>query len=464
MMNQRHFLSTRWWLLLGLAGWMMLLTGPVQAEVKSLDALLKEVKHARHQASKQNSAREKTFKQARDQRASLLKKAKAQLAQQKKRSATLKTTIKTNEQTLIEIEHEITEKGAALGELFGVVRQIAGEVSAAFKLSIVSAEYADRATFLKTMADSRSLPSMADLNQLWFLMQQQMTVSGKVSRFTRTVITAGGEEQEKTVVRVGEFNVIAEGAYLQFLPKTQQLVELSRQPPELFLGMAKTLAQAQDGQHAFGLDPSRGALLALLTQVPNLEERVHQGGIIGYVILGIGVLALLVSLERYVYLGIVGFKIKRQKKRQAASAKNPLGRILQAYDQRGQQDVEMLSLKLDEAILRETPRLERRLVLLGIFATICPLLGLLGTVTGMIETFQSIAIFGTGDPKLMSSGISQALVTTGLGLVVAVPVILLHGFLQGKSNRLIQILDEESAGLIAQFAERHKGIGRVEPC
>jgi len=434
----------------------MAVLGPAQADANSLDALLKEVKQARHQASAENTAREVVFKQQLDQRQALLTKAKADLAQQKKRSVTLKATIKANEQALFEIEKDIREKGATLGELFGVVRQISGEVHAAFKHSIVSAEYPDRSAFLKTLSDSQSLPSMEDLQQLWFLMQQQMTVSGKVSRFTRTVIMAGGEEQEKTVVRVGEFNVISEGAYLQFLPKTRQLVELNRQPPELFLGMAETLGQAQDGLHAFALDPSRGTLLSLLTQIPNLEERVHQGGLIGYVILGIGVLALLVSLERYIYLGVVGFKIRRQKKRAQVSSKNPLGRILQTYDERGQQDVEMLSLKLDEAILRETPRLERRLVLLGIFATICPLLGLLGTVTGMIETFQSIAIFGTGDPKLMSSGISQALVTTGLGLIVAVPVILLHGFLQGKSNRLIQVLDEESAGLIAQFAEKKK--------
>ena len=115
--------------------------------------------------------------------------------------------------------------------------------------------------------------------------------------------------------------------------------------------------------------------------------------------------------------------------------------------------VETLSLKLDEAILRETPSIERGLVTLAILAAVAPMLGLLGTVSGMIETFQSITLFGTGDPKLMSGGISQALVTTELGLAVAIPILLIHSALSSKSNRLIQILDEESAAIVARNAE-----------
>ena len=133
--------------------------------------------------------------------------------------------------------------------------------------------------------------------------------------------------------------------------------------------------------------------------------------------------------------------------------KNPLGRILSVYSDKIAQDVETLSLKLDEAILRETPSIERGLITLAILAAVAPMLGLLGTVSGMIETFQSITLFGTGDPKLMSGGISQALVTTELGLAVAIPMLLIHSALSSKSNRLIQILDEESAAIVARNAE-----------
>lgn len=123
---------------------------------------------------------------------------------------------------------------------------------------------------------------------------------------------------------------------------------------------------------------------------------------------------------------------------------------------------ETLELKLDDAVLREIPALEVRLVWLKILAAVAPLLGLLGTVTGMILTFQQITLFGTGDPKLMAGGISQALVTTVLGLIVAIPMVLLHAMLNARSKGLIQVLEEESAGLIAEQSERRpQGQARV---
>jgi biopolymer transport protein ExbB len=203
------------------------------------------------------------------------------------------------------------------------------------------------------------------------------------------------------------------------------------------------------------VDPTRGAILALLVQAPDLKERIQQGGWIGYIILILGAIGLLVALVRFISLTVVGRGVASQQKNTEVSLKNPLGRILSVYSETGSQDVETLSLKLDEAILREIPKIERGIVTLAIIAAITPMLGLLGTVSGMIETFQSITLFGTGDPKLMSGGISKALVTTELGLAVAIPIMLIHSAISSKSNRLVQILDEESSALVAHNAEKH---------
>lgn len=471
VLMQHRRINIKRLLLIAMSLFLMIISANLLAQAKNLDVLLEEVRQARLLINSNNKEREQRFIKQRDERKRLLEQAHNELQQALAYSKQLKETLQSNDERLAEIDRQITIKGANLGELFGVVRQVSAETHANFNNSIISIQYPRRADFLKQLSDSKSLPSLKDLNRLWYEMQRQMTQSGKNVQFKQTIITADGNEEERIVTRIGEFNSISDGSYLQYLSKTNQLVELNRQPPQHFLTIAKQLELAQQGETAFAIDPSRGTLLALLTQMPDLEERIRQGGIIGYIILAIGALSLLIALERYIYLTITGFKINRQKKTNTVSLNNPLGRLLQLYHKftdnsmntLPEQDkfLETLTLKLDEAILRETPKLEKNLMVLGLFATIAPLLGLLGTVMGMIETFQSIALFGTGDPKLMSGGISQALVTTGLGLIVAVPLVLLHGFLQSKSNRLIQMLDEESSGYIAQLAEH---LGTKQAC
>ncbi len=433
------------------------------AQETNLDALLKEVRQSKYLINKDNKAREQRFRAEHSQRKKRLLQVKKELQQALVDSRRLKDTLQNNDQLLAEIDEQILKNSSNLGELFGVVRQISGETHAVFKNSIISIQYPERSKFLKRLSDSRTLPAINDLKRLWYEMQRQMTESGKNVQFKHMIITAQGNEEQRLITRIGEFNSLSQNTYLQYLNKTSQLVELKRQPPQHFLamiGQLETAAAAHEkGEIALAIDPSGGTLLSLMTQIPSIEERVRQGGIIGYIILFIGLLSVLIALERYIYLSLISYKINKQRKIAKASEKNPLGRIMHLYHQIREGDkqlisVETLSLKLDELILSETPKIEKGLVMLGLFATVTPLLGLLGTVIGMIETFQSIALFGTGDPKLMSGGISQALVTTGLGLIVAIPAILLHGFLQTKSNRLIQVLDEESAGYVAQIAEQ----------
>jgi biopolymer transport protein ExbB len=196
-------------------------------------------------------------------------------------------------------------------------------------------------------------------------------------------------------------------------------------------------------------------MLALLVQVPDLITRIKQGGIVGMIIIFLALAGVIIALERFYVLSVIDRKVVSQMK-DKQPGENPLGRIMKIFMDNPDIDSDTLGLKLDEAILKELPPLRRGLGTLALLAAIAPLLGLLGTVTGIIDTFQAITLFGTGDPRVMSGGISQALVTTVMGLVAAIPLLLLHSFLSTKSNRLIHILDENSAAFVAQLAESHK--------
>ncbi len=432
----------------------------VQAVEKpeNLDALLKQVKRDSILEQQQNKKREAEFVTARDKQAELLAQANAQLAEQERRTTLLNLAFQAQETSLAEKEALLQEKSGSLGELFGTVRQMANDSRSVLESSMTSVQKPGRTEFLTLLTERKQQPTIDELRDFWLMVQEEMTESGKIVQFTAPIITADGEVKEKQVTRVGVFTAFSEGNFLRYLPETGNLVELGRQPVERLRKIAFNFEQAgpEAGLQPVVVDPTRGAILALLVQAPDLKERIQQGGWIGYIILGLGAIGLLIALLRFISLAIVGRGIASQQKNlDKISLKNPLGRILSVYNDSGTQCVETLSLKLDEAILREIPKIERGIVTLAIIAAITPMLGLLGTVSGMIETFQSITLFGTGDPKLMSGGISQALVTTELGLAVAIPIMLIHSAISSKSNRLVQILDEESSALVAQNAEKH---------
>ena len=162
---------------------------------------------------------------------------------------------------------------------------------------------------------------------------------------------------------------------------------------------------------------------------------------------------MLLAAWRFVVLTKVGRQVNAQLQSSTPSTENPLGRVLAVAGDNASTDTETLELKLNEAVLKEIPALENSLTLLKIIAAVAPLLGLLGTVTGMIITFQAITIFGAGDPKTMASGISSALITTVLGLIVAIPTLLAHTVVNGRAKRVIHVLEEQAAGIIARNAE-----------
>ncbi|RMF97215.1 MAG: MotA/TolQ/ExbB proton channel family protein, partial [Gammaproteobacteria bacterium] len=367
-----------------------------------------------------------------------------------------------NEQEIATLSATLDDRLGSLKELFGVMQQVAGDARASFDASLTNIQYPDRGEFLEALAkkigSSSKLPSLEEIERLWFELQREMTESGRVVKFNTRVINNEGVEAPTDVVRVGLFNIITDGKYLKFEPTTQSVAELPRQPEQSrFIDSTSALFNATEGKVKFGLDPTLGGVLNSLVARPNLQERIQQGGLVGYLIIALGIIGLLIALERMVVLGITSRKVTAQLKSDKPSPDNPLGRVLMVYEENRDVDTETLELKMSEAIFKETPALNRALLFIKIISVVAPLMGLLGTVTGMIQTFQAITLYGTGDPKLMAGGISQALVTTVLGLTVAIPMVLLHTLVSGRSKRIIQVLQEQSAGIIAEHAEKHGG-------
>lgn len=427
-----------------------------QSDINTLDKLLDDVRQSRTLETQSNKKREARFLSERNIRRQLLKEAQARLRVEELREARLKSRFNSNEKILAQEEEKLHLRLGSLGELFGVVRQIAGDTQAILENSLVTAQIPGRDKALKALAVQKSTPDIAQLENLWIALQDEMTRSGKVVKYSDDVVLADGSESRQTVIRVGVFNAVSNGKYLRYIPETGQLVELARQPASHYLDMISSLESSQEQMTSLAIDPSRGVILSLLVQTPDIAERITQGKLIGYIILTIAGIGFLVALERMISLHRIGGRINKQIKTSSPSAANPLGIIMAVYQQNKSLDTDSLSRKLDEVILKSIPPLQRGLSTIKILSMIAPLLGLLGTVTGMIETFQAITLFGTGDPKLMAGGISQALVTTALGLIAAIPLILLYTILSTKSKRIIGILDEQSAGLLAMQTESNK--------
>ena len=419
-----------------------------------LQQLLESVRdHARAERAEQR-ARVNKFLEARNQRRELLAKAQAKLEQAQRQREQLLTDFEANTAELAELKAELTEKSGDLGELFGAARQTAREVKAVLADSPLTAEHPEPLKPLTALASNEAQPTMPQLRQLWSTLFEAIVASGEVSRFQAPVVTPDGQQETRQVVRVGTFNVVSAGRYLDYDGELGKLVELPAQPPGPVRATATDLIEADSGPVPFALDPTRGQLLSLLIQRPTLPERLDQGGLIGYLIVLLTAGGLVLVIERGIRLTLAERRIHRQLAGTGeAHPANPLGRVIQHYESQREEDTETLERKLDEAILKERPALQRRLPLIKLLAAVTPLLGLLGTVTGMIQTFQDITLFGTGDPQVMADGISQALVTTALGLSAAIPLIFLHTLLSARSRHLVEILEEQAAGLIALHAE-----------
>ena len=430
---------------------------PPVASAQTLDELARIVREAAQSETRINQQREASFVKERDKQQNLLVRARQELATENARSDRLRDEYDRNERSLAELETTLAERMGNLGELFGVARQASGDVQAALDDSMVTAQMPGRTQFLSDLAQRKELPTVPELRRLWSAMVTEIAESGKVVKFTAMVERTSGEKQDLEIIRLGVFNAVSDGQFLDWDTSKSRvnLIELARQPAARFRSMARNLQSAAPGEvTGFSVDFTRGQILRAVVQSKTPVERIREdGGTVGYVIIGLGLFGLLLCLWKIFSLYTTGAKMSRQLRSETADKSNPLGRVLTVYSGNPDTDIETLELKLDEAILRETAPIELGLSFIKVLYVVAPLLGLLGTVVGMIGTFQMITLFGTGDPRMMAGGISTALVTTVLGLVVAIPLTLLHSFLQGKAKTLIQVLEEQAAGLIARLAE-----------
>lgn len=443
------------------AAGIMSFSGAVFAQEKAanLDQLLKMVRDSKVAESQEASQREAEFRRSKANQAALLQKAEGEKASEEARSDRLEKKYEEQELLVQQKREQLEERMGSLKELFGHLTSTSGDLAGMMETSIVSAQYPNRADFLddliEKMNSETKLPSIDEIERVWYELQREIVESGRVVKFTAEVSDPAGNTEQREVVRIGNYNLLSNGKYLSYNSAKDTIGELGRQPNE-YLGGAQELQGATVGFTKVGVDPTGpqgGTLLAALINSPSLEERWHQGGVVGYVITVIFIIALLVSLWRWLALMAVGGKVKSQLKASQAKTNNPLGRVLKVAEDNPGIDGESLELKLEEAVLKERPSIEAYLGFIKIVSMVAPLLGLLGTVVGMIQTFQAITIYGAGDPTAMAGGISGALVTTVLGLVVAIPTVLIHAYLNGKAKTIIHILDEQSAGIIAEKSE-----------
>lgn len=429
-----------------------------QEKAVTVDQLVEMVKKSQINETAEHKQREQEFARDKANQANLLAQAKQIRANEESRSVVLDKKYAEQQLLITQKKQQLQERMGSMRELFGHLTSTAGDLRSNLEASLVSAQYPNRGDFvdglIEKMNGGTSIPDIEEIERLWAEILKELAESGKVVSFTGKVSKPTGEAADQTIIRVGTYNLVSEGKYLSYTDG--KILELPRQPGGKILASASAIASASESVD-FGIDPTGpagGVLLTALIDQPTLKEKAHQGGGVGYVIMGVGAFGLLLGLFRIIILLGVSGKVKAQLKSSTPNTNNPLGRVLKVAEENKNVDTETLELKMEEAILKERPSIESGLAILKIIAAVAPLLGLLGTVTGMIDTFQAITIFGAGDPKNMAGGISVALVTTVQGLLVAIPVVLLHTFVNGRAKAVTHVLEEQATGIVAENAER----------
>ncbi len=374
------------------------------------------------------------------------------------RSNSLSAEFDQRSERIEEMRELLHQYQGNLGELFGVTRQVAGDSATVLNQSLLTVQFPaaegeeSREELMRRIAAAKELPSFAELERMWFELQREMTENGKVRRFTADVKQPDGTVAPAEVVRVGPFTAVSDGNYLAYDPTQNQLSVMPRQLGPRRTGIAEDLQEATEGHVKALVDPSRGPLLGMVSERPNLVERIQHGEVVGYVIVLVGLIGALNALGQYIYLFITRASVAAQLRNLSNPNKNnPLGRVLLAFRGDGKEpsSAEVAELRLSEAVLREVPKLQRFQSFLRLLVAAGPLLGLVGTVIGMIITFHAITASGSSDPKLMAHGIGQAMIATVLGLGIAIPLLFLNQGLTALSNGITQILDEQSQALLA---------------
>ena len=422
----------------------------VEPVITDLDLLVESVKTTASIRAKEDRARLNKFLSDKNKQQSLLDNMKYKLTLEERRSERLTKEYEDNDAQLSDLEEQLTLKLGSFGELFGIVRQTAGESKGQFALSLTNIEFPERIEFLGDLAERKSLdlPTTEELERLWYEILNELNQSGKVKSYNADILTKSGELVNQDVLRVGVFNSVSNGNYLNLVTEQNLLEYLPKQPERSIRRSAKKLQNSDDYREVF-IDPTRGSLLTKLIDRDTWLERINAGGFVGYVIIIILILGLAMGALRFKFLNEESKSINKELETNQFADDSILGKLNSIYSKYTGDNPEDLESQLEDILAKATPPLEKNLSVIKLLAAVAPLLGLLGTVIGMIETFQAITLFGTGDPKLMAGGISQALVTTMLGLIAAVPLLFVHNILDSRSRAISQIYEEQAIGLLA---------------
>jgi len=440
-----------------------------QNEAATLEELLKRTQEVRAEENQRFQQNRATYEgTAEAQKAALLQRAEQQKAALDAASKRLADTYSANEVRINNLNNQLRDKATELGlaELFGLARQAANDASSVLQQSLITAQFPvaagepSRDQWLRDFSGSRSTPTAAELERLWLEYQREMTASGQVAKFRAPVVQPGGEPVDSEVIRIGPFTAMANGQFLSYLPGLRSLNVLPRQLPDNFMEIGRRFSSVTQGYGQAVVDANRGVLLALYVERPTLEQRIQLGEEIGYIIILTGVLGALAWAFQLVYLVFVRLAVGKQLRNlDHPTPNNPLGRVLLAFKgdkSKIDEDADVAELRITEAVLREVPKLERFQAFLRLTVAAGPLLGLIGTVWGMILTFQSITESGSSDPRLMATGIGQAMIATVLGLFVAISLLFANALLNSLSRGVVQMLDEQSAGMLAESIEKQR--------
>jgi len=424
---------------------------PVIPVITDLDLLVESVKNTASIRAKEDRERLNKFLSDKNRQQYLLNQMKAKLDSEEDRSERLTKEYEDNDKKLSELEEQLTLKLGSFGELFGIVRQTAGESKGQFLLSLTNIEYPERIDFLGDLAERKSLdlPTSDELDRLWYEILNELNQSGKVKVYNTDILSKSGELVNTDIVRIGVFNSVADGNYLNLVSEQNILEYLAKQPEGSIKRSARKLQNNDVEYREVFIDPTRGSLLSKLIDRAGFVERINQGGFVGYIILLILIAGLVMGVMQFLFLRNESQTIDNELNSKNYSDNSTLGKLNNIYSKYKGDTPEELEAQLEDVLAKTAPALEKNLSIIKLLAAVAPLLGLLGTVIGMIETFQAITLFGTGDPKLMAGGISQALVTTMLGLIAAVPLLFVHNILDSRSRAISQIYEEQAIGYVA---------------
>ncbi len=375
-----------------------------------------------------------------DERERMLAKAKNDLRLENERNKRLEKEFEENEKALAELEERLQIKIGVLGELFGVARQFAGELLSSSESAYTFTEFPDRGDRLKEIGKIQ-VHSIEELEVLWLEYFNEIVASGEVKELKSKIINSKGDSFEDNIVRYGLFSASYKAEFIKPIKELNGFELLQRQPENSILRNLKR-HQRSDEYKTASIDPTRGFLLSLYLDKAGWIERIAQGKSVGFIIILIGIIGVAFSSYKIYFLN------ENKKILEDSSQSNVIQEMIDNIKQaKSYQSKENI---IDELISNYSSKLDWGVSWIKFVAAVAPLLGLLGTVIGMIETFQAITLFGTGDPKQMAGGISQALITTMLGLMVAAPLLGLYTYISDRVNTLIQVVEEKGSYLLSK--------------